>query len=79
LQKPRANISSEMLGNKTADSFRSLSRRIGIAGMQSLGIKPPELDNIARYTVNNGRFSMPGAQKPDFDLVLKILKEEYNS
>jgi len=60
--KPRANISSKSLGNKTADSLRSLSRRICIDDMKSLGIKPPDLETIATHIVNNGRFSLPASK-----------------
>jgi alcohol dehydrogenase len=77
--KPRSNISTEILGKRTADALRSLARRIGIVDMKSLGIKPSDLESLARHTVNNGRFAAPGAEKPDFEVVLRLLREEYNS
>ena len=77
--KPRSNISQENLGHRTAEALRSLSHSIGIADMKSLGVKSSEIETIARYTVNNGRFTAPGIQKPDFKVVYRILKEEYDS
>jgi len=76
--KVRVNTSPDLLGKKAADELRSLSHRIGISDMKKLGIKFSDLETIAEYTVNNGRFSMPGAHRPEFDVVLKILKEEYS-
>jgi len=76
--KPDDKISAKELGDTVADTLRELTCKIGMKDMKGLGIKESDLNELATVTVDNGRFTLPGVIKPDFNLVLKILAEEFN-